>query len=184
MTMKIFDKYFKPYAEYCIRTAFSEDELKKVLAKECPACDLCSWKAVKATFGLSNTIVFFCGPDDPLCLHPLKAYRNTSRGDLFIRCEKTSGTETILHISIAQNGKYKWALYGICIFALIWGIAASFVIWWGIFFAAVFIGLVFIVLESCHAMAMDEVPQIRQDFERMLRMLERKKDILPGDKNE
>lgn len=117
--MKIFDKYFKPYAEYCIRTALSEDELKEVLAKECPATsDVLSWKAFKAAFGLRKTIVFFCDPDDPLCLHPLKAYRNTSRGDLFIRCEKTSGTETILHISIAQNIKYKWSLYGICIFAL------------------------------------------------------------------
>jgi hypothetical protein len=33
-------------------------------------------------------------------------------------------------------------------------------------------------------MAMDEVPQIRQDFEIMLRTLERKKGVLPGDKNE
>ena len=32
-------------------------------------------------------------------------------------------------------------------------------------------------------MAMDEVPQIRQDFESMLRALE-KKGVLPGDKNE
>ena len=35
--MKIFDKYFQPYAEYCIRTTLSEDELKETLAKECPA---------------------------------------------------------------------------------------------------------------------------------------------------
>jgi hypothetical protein len=55
-----------------------------------------------------------------------------------------------------------------------WGVAASFVIWWGIFLSVVFIGLVFIVLECCHAMAMDEVPQIRQDFEILLRTLERK----------
>ena len=173
--MTLFDKYFAPYAEYCLRTTFSEDELKDALAKECPACDLCSWKAVKATFGLSNTIVFFCDPDDPLCLHPLKAYRNISRGDLFIRCEKAAGEETILHISIAQSGKYKWLLYyAIGFFALFWGVAASFVIWWGIFLSVVFIGLVFIVLECCHAMAMDEVPQIRQDFEILLRTLERK----------
>ena len=35
-------------------------------------------------------------------------------------------------------------------------------------------GFLFIVLECCRAMAMDEVPQIRQDFEEMLRTLERK----------
>ena len=108
MTMKLFDKYFQPYAEYCLRTTFSEDELKEALAKECPATsDILSLKAVKAVFGLSKTIVFSCDPDDPLHLHPIKAYRNTSRGDLFIRCEKAAGEETILHISIAQSEKYK-----------------------------------------------------------------------------
>ena len=173
--MKLLDRYFQPYAEYCIRTTLSEDELKAVLKKERPATsDVLSWKAVKAVFGLSKTIVFSCDPDDPLHLHPIKAYRNTSRGDLFIRCEKASDGETILHISIAQSGKYKWLLYAIGFFALLWGVAASFVIWWGIFLSVVFIGLVFIVLECCHAMAMDEVPQIRQDFEILLRTLERK----------
>ena len=175
MTMKLFDKYFQPYAEYCLRTTLSEEELKEALAQECPATsDVLSWKAVKAVFGLSKTIVFSCDPDDPLHLHPIKAYRNTSRGDLFIRCEKASNEETILHISITQSGKYKWLLYAIVIFALFWGVAASFIIWWGIILAAVFIGLLFIILECCRAMAMDEVPQIRQDFEIMLRTLERK----------
>ena len=54
MTMKLFDKYFQPYAEYCIRTTFSEDELKEALAQECPATsDVLSWKAIKAAIGLS-----------------------------------------------------------------------------------------------------------------------------------
>ena len=172
--MKIFDKYFQPYAEYCLRTALSEEELKEALAQECPVSDVLSWKAIKAAMGLSKTIVFSRDPDDPLHLHPIKAYRNTSRGDIFIRCEKASDGETILHISIAQSGKYKWLWYAIGFFALLWGVAASFVIWWGIFLSVVFIGLVFIVLECCHAMAMDEVPQIRRDFEIMLRALERK----------
>ena len=65
-------------------------------------------------------------------------------------------------------------IYLVIIFALLWGIAASFVIWWGIFLSVIFIGLFFIVLECCHAMALDEVPQIRQDFELMLRALERR----------
>ena len=171
--MKLFDKYFQPYAEYCIRTTFSEEELKEALAQECPATsDILSWKAIKAAIGLSKTIVFSCDPDDPLHLHPIKAYRNTSRGDLFIRCEKASDGETILHISIAQSGKYKWLLYAIGFFALFWGVATSFVIWWGIFLSVVFIGFLFIVLECCRAMAMDEVPQIRQDFEILLRTVE------------
>ena len=37
-----------------------------------------------------------------------------------------------------------------------------------------FIGLFFIILECCRAVALDEVKQIRQDFEVMLRSLERK----------
>ena len=173
--MKLFDKYFQPYAEYCIRTTFSEEELKEALAQECPATsDILSWKAIKSAIGLSKTIVFSRDPDDPLHLHPIKAYRNTSRGDIFIRCEKASDGETILHIAIAQSGKYKWLLYVIGFFTLFWGVAASFVIWWGIFLSVVFIGFLFIVLECCRAMAMDEVPQIRQDFEILLRTLERK----------
>ena len=173
--MKIFDKYFKPDSEYCLRTTFSEDELKEALIQECPATtDFFSWKLFKSLFGFSKTIAFSRNPDNPLHLHPIKAYRNTSRGDLFIRCEKAAGEETILHISIAQSGKYKYLLYGIVIFALFWGVAASFVIWWGIFLSVIFIGFLFIVLECCRAMAMDEVPQIRQDFEILLRTLERK----------
>ena len=47
--MKIFDKYFQPYTEYCLRTTLSEEELKEALAQECPATsDVLSWKAVKA----------------------------------------------------------------------------------------------------------------------------------------
>ena len=87
--MKLFDKYFQPYAEYCLRTTLPEDELKEALAKKCPATsDVLSWKAIKAAIGLSKTIVFSCDPDDSLHLHPIKAYRNTSRGDLFIRVKK------------------------------------------------------------------------------------------------
>ena len=94
--MKLLDKYFQPYAEYCLRTTLSEDELKETLAKECPATsDVLSWEAIKAAMGLSKTIVFSCDPDDPLHLHPIKAYRNTSRGDLLIRCKKASNEETI-----------------------------------------------------------------------------------------
>lgn len=122
--MKIFDKYFQPYAEYCLRTTLSEEELKEALAQECPATsDVLSWKVIKAAMGLSKTIVFSCDPDDPLHLHPIKTYRNTFIGDLFIRCEKAAGEETI--ISIAQSGKYKWLLYAIGFFALFWGVVRN-----------------------------------------------------------
>ena len=57
--MKLFDKYFQPYAEYCLRTTLSEDELKETLAKECPATgDILSLKAFKAVIGLGKTVIF------------------------------------------------------------------------------------------------------------------------------
>ena len=37
--MNIFDKFFKPYADYCLRTTFSEDELKEVFEEELPSYD-------------------------------------------------------------------------------------------------------------------------------------------------
>ena len=183
--MKIFDKYFQPYAEYCIRTAFSEDELKEVLKKECPAAtDVFSWKAFKAVFGLSKTVVFSRNPDNPLHLSCIKFPRNSSAGKVFIQCEKAANGETILHIAIGPDRKQKYALYGICIFAFIWGIAASFVIWWGILVPIPFIGCLFIVLECCRAAGLDEIPRIRQDFEVMLRTFERKNLCNPGNSDQ
>ena len=38
--MKLFDKYFQPYAEYCLRTTLSEDELKEALAQGRFVCHL------------------------------------------------------------------------------------------------------------------------------------------------
>lgn len=35
--MKFFDRYCQPYAEYCVRTTLSEEELKNAIKKECPA---------------------------------------------------------------------------------------------------------------------------------------------------
>ena len=175
--MKLFDKYFQPYAEYCIRTTLSEDELKAALLKECTATgDILSWNAFRAVIGLDKTVVFSCNPDNPLHLTPIKFSRNSSRGDLLIQCEKAANGETVLHIAIGPNGKYKYLAYAICVFASGWGIAASFIIWWGIFLPVLFIGLFFIVLECCRSAAMDETNQIRQDFEVMLRALERKSD--------
>ena len=170
--MKIFDRYFQPYAEYCTRTTFSEDELKAVISKECPATGDISWKAFKAAIGLGKTVVFSCNPDNPLHLTPLKYPRNSSAGDLFIQCEQAVNGETILHITIGPNGKQRFQIYGIFAFALLWGVVASLVIWWGILFSFMFIGFFFIVLEFCRADGMERASQVRQDFERMLREFE------------
>ena len=177
---KLFDRYFQPYAEYCLRTTFSEDELKDVLKKECPkTTDIFSCKTFKAFFGLDKTVVFAVNPDDPLHLAPIKfPRRNSSRGDLFIQCEKAANGETVLHIAIGPDEKYRSLLYGMFIFAFIWGVVASFVIWWGIFLSVLFIGLFFVVLELCREAAMDEANKTRQDFEVMLRALEKQSTLL------
>ena len=54
--MKLFDKYFKPYAEYCLQTTFSEDKLKAVFEKELP--HIFSFAAFKAGFE-ANKFTFF-----------------------------------------------------------------------------------------------------------------------------
>ena len=173
--MKLFDKYFQPYAEYCIRTTFSEDELKEVLVKECPkSTDILSIRKLKAIVGMDKTIVFSCDPDNPLQLSHIRLQRSSSHGDVFIHCEKSFNNETILHISIAQPPKYKYLLYGICIFALLWGICAMSVVWWAIFLPLPFIGALFVVLECLKEMAESEIPHIQRNFENMLRALERK----------
>ena len=173
--MKLFDRYFQSYEEYCIRTTFPEDELKEILKKECPAATaVFSWKVFKALTGLEKTVLFSRDPADPFHLVSIKFLRNSAGGDLFIHAEKATDGETILHIVIGPDKKYKYSLYGMCIFAFVWGIAASFVVWWFIFVPIPFIGFLLIVMECCRAAAMDEATEIRQDFEVMLRALERK----------
>ena len=62
--MKLFDKYFQPYAEYCLQTTFSEDELKEVFAREIPLHS--GFAAGFRAMLLGKTITFF-EPISPLC---------------------------------------------------------------------------------------------------------------------
>ena len=63
--MKLFSKYFKPYAEYCLQTTFSEAELKKVFEKEFSS--IYSFAAFKS--GFYDHGVTFYREYDPLKLH-------------------------------------------------------------------------------------------------------------------
>ena len=172
--MKIFDKYFQPYAEYCLRTTLSEDELKETLAKECPATSgVLSWKAIKAAIGLSKTIVFSCDPDDPLKLYSCRSGRNGLQGEISIQCEKCS-TGTILHIKIAPGKSAKTFAFLWIATALTGGIIVSCFIWWGILAALFYIGWFFIVAEFCRASAAEEVPKVRQGLTLLLKKLEQK----------
>ena len=56
MTVKIFEKYFVPYAEYTLRTTLSEEELKAAFEKEFPP--VFSFAAFKAGFE-ANKFTFF-----------------------------------------------------------------------------------------------------------------------------
>ena len=117
LIMKIFDRYCEPYAEYCVRTTLSEEELKKAVKEECPAkWDTLSWKVIKSSLYLSKESVFLYDPDDPLKLYSCRSGRNGLQGEISIQCEKCS-TGTILHIKIAPDRFAKT-------FAILWITAA------------------------------------------------------------
>ena len=111
--MKIFDKYFQPYAEYCLRTTFSEEELKAVFEKELP--HISSFAAFKAGFEANKFT--FSRRSKPLHLHPGIAGRNSLRGELAIQCEKAEySTDTILHITIAPQNIRLFCWIYLCYF--------------------------------------------------------------------
>ena len=172
--MKFVDKYFVPYAEYTLRTMFSEEELKAAFEEEFPMeIDIFSKKTWKAIFG--NQIVFRRNMRSPFILFPVMRQRNSARGKLFIRCEKAEySTYTILHITIAPANT-RWLVYSMLCFIILWGIAAVCAkFWWGLLISMVFVGGLFWVLECCRSMAADEVPKIRRAFEHTLQTMEHK----------
>ena len=100
MSMKLFSKYFQPYAEYCLRTTLSEEELKTAFEKEFPP--VFSFAAFEAGFG-TNKFTFSRG-SKPFHLHPGTTGRNSFRGEISIRCEKANfSSDTILHITVAPQ---------------------------------------------------------------------------------
>ena len=172
--MKAYNKYFQPYAEYCVRTTLPEKQLKKALAKECPSVwDVVSLKAVKTAFGFSSTAIFSCNPDNPLHLKAILPGRNSARGEVFIECEELSENATILHITIAPPRFGKYFIWFYNSLALLLGISfAVSVVWWGIFLPLIFICFSFIVLECCHNMAMQETSQLRNNLNNLQKTLE------------
>ena len=168
--MKLFDKYFQPYAEYCLRTTFSEDELKTVFEKELP--HVCSFAAFKAGFE-ANKFTFF-RRSKPFHLYPGITGRNSLRGEIAVKCEKSEySPETILHITIAPQNISLFCWIYLC-FAVMMGILLLCVGTWQ---AVIPLGMsvfLFVILALCRSAAENEVPQIRQDFEILLRTLEKK----------
>ena len=166
--MKLFDKYFQPYAEYCLRTTFSEDELKTVFEKELP--HVSSFAAFKAGFE-ANKFTFF-RRSKPFHLHPGITGRNSFRGEIAVKCEKAEySTDTILHITIAPQNISLFCWIYLC-FAVMMGILLLCIGSWQ---AVIPLGMsvfFFVFLALCRSAAENEIPQIRQAFEETLRELE------------
>lgn len=169
----IFKHFFQPYAEYCLRTTLSEDELKTALEKELPGYFIASFKAV-----FDKEKVAFCRTGKPLTLGTVLRGRNSLRGVVSIRCRKAeSGKETVLDITIApEDGRlFAWLFLLACIAFLIAFIRAGSWLFVGPLIMA---GFLFVVLAVCRSFAESEVPEIQQAFATTLRQLEKKyKDI-------
>lgn len=169
--MKFIDKFFRPYAEYCLRTSFSEEELREVFRKELPSeNDL--FALVKAQFKVGKITLF--RKHDPLKLFVGATNRNSLRGEISIRCEKAEyGSETILHITIAPSD-LRFLVWVMLCFSVGISICGGWFRVWPMLGALVMPLFLFMVLAICRFVAQDEVPKIRQTFETTLRGLERK----------
>ena len=175
--MKFLERYVRPFAEYCVRTPLSEEELVKALQAELPAWDaVFSGKLWKACFGFCDT--FTRERKDPLILFPMLRGRgnNSLRGKVHIRCEKTeSSPGTLLHITLAPDGRLKWFFPVWLGFALLWGIVALCAGFWLALLVVPFaMGFFFLISGVCRSMAESEIPRIRRNFEELLHTLEEK----------
>ena len=178
----IFKRFFEPYAEYCLRTTLSEDELKNALDQEFSGYFITSIEMI-----FSKEKVTFCRTWKPLTLCPVLRGRNSLRGDVSIQCRKAeSSGETVLDITIApEDGRlFAWLFLISCIafaFLIAFMRAGS----WLFVGPLVMAGFLFVVLAACRVFAESEVPEIQEAFEKNLRRLEKKyKDKNQGDDHE
>ena len=169
--MKIFEKYFVPYAEYTLRTTLSEEELKAAFEKEFPP--VFSFAAFKAGFGTDK--FSFTRGSKPFHLHPGTTGRNSFRGEIVIKCQKAEySTDTILHLTIAPQNMslFCWIYVG---FAVLMGIL---LLCAGKKLQAVvplvMIAFMFLILHLCRSAAENEIPEISKAFEQALRTIEEK----------
>ena len=165
----IFDRFFKPYAEYCLRTTLSEDELKNALDKEFSRFFITS---VNASFGKEE--VAFYRIWKPLVLHPVLRGRNSLRGEIHIKCRKAEpGKETVLDITIApqDTGLLVWIIFVFAVAMTILFLCAG---TWKAVGPLVLIGFQFVILVMCRSIGESEVPEIERAFETTLRRLEKK----------
>ena len=170
----LLDRFYKPYAEYCLRTTLSEDELKNALDQEFSEYDFLS--GIETAFR-EETVHFF-KTDRPLTVRPVLRGRNNLRGVISIRCRKAeTGKETVLDITIAPKAKDSRWLYllyfgSFPVFAILFSV--NFWWWLGGVFALLGTGFLFLNLAASRSFADSEIPVIQQTFADTLRRLEKK----------
>lgn len=165
----IFNRFFKPYAEYCLRTTLSEDELKTSLDKEFPRYSFLS----EGDAAFSEETVIFFKTAKPLTVKPMLGGRNNLRGVISIQCRKAgTGKETVLDIMIApRNDRWLgWGILGFCVMAVL---IFCFGMWQG-FIPLFMAGFLFLNLAASRSIGESEVPVIEREFENTLRQLEKK----------
>lgn len=165
----IFDRFFRPYAEYCLRTTLSEDELKTALETEFPKYVFFS--ANEAVF--SEETVFFFKTARPLTLKPVLCGRNNLRGVISMQCLKAaSARETILDVTIAPRND-RWLGWGISGFCIMAALIFCFGMWQGVI-PLLMAGFLVVNLAASRLFAEKEIPVIQNVFEITLRQLEKK----------
>ena len=167
--MPLFDRYFKPYADYSLRTTLSEEDLKAAFEKEFVPYNFRSgFKAASDETG----IVFF-RTSRPLVLRPGLSGCNSLRGRITIRYRKSEDSgNNVLHIVIAPPN---WSLFPWIVFCFS-VMTAGLLICAGIWQAVYPLGMtvfLFVFLAIGRSMAEKEIPAIRREFECTLRFLEK-----------
>lgn len=178
-SLKIFDRFYTPFAEYCLRTTLTEEELKKAFAAECPrAEELLSWKKFRASLGIEKQPVFSIRSGDPLVLRPVKSVfrsRNGLATDIVITCESAfNSSQTILHIKLSLSDEGRFFELLACVFAAVFGILAFSAAWWLSIFVILWFGWIFVVLSISRSVAAEGVQVIQKDLAAAVKTLEEK----------
>ncbi len=177
----------KPYAEYCLRSPLSEEELRAGFRRECPSSFL-SWKLIKASFSfqlcrLQPALAFrLKEKEDEIILEPIGNTRNSLRGIVHIRFQKDAhSSDTLLAITIAPIDQRLLHLIFISAFFLV-GVTEVIALYTShihkellvILPCVCLIGLLmyFVIFKIAKYAALQELPTIQEKLEHLLQTIE------------
>ena len=172
--MKFINKFFEPYEKYSIRTTLTEEELKELFSREfAPWYNILAGLEIGFGVGKKN----FVRTRDPLKLYPILRTRNSLRGELSIKCEKSpSSPDTILHITIAPSDQSLLIWIMLCFSSGIGILMLCAGAWLHALIPLLIMpAIIFTILAISASCAENEVPEIRQMFESCLRDFEQRK---------